>query len=172
MRAVVVEGTPEEVAAFMRSAGLTAVENGAGASPVERGISEFILEKVRGNTEKQRLVECFVSVITESCPLHVQIAIKENGSENDYLTARLTTVDESRVGNVVYCRPSSATVWFRLPAAALDGTFARRVATKKSDDEFAKVKHQVILKLANDDAVAEAARLTAQAVEMALANEW
>ena len=89
------------------------------------------------------------------------------------VTGRLTTLDEDRVGNVIYCRPSSTLVHFRLPASAAEGsTYATRVDSQKSAEEFAKVKHQLTLKLVSDDAVAEALRLTELAIKMAQAGQW
>ena len=43
---------------------------------------------------------------------------------------------------------------------------------ERPPEVFAKVRHQVRVKLVNDDAVAEAVKLTKLAVEKALNDEW
>lgn len=180
MKAVLLEGTPEEIAEFMRTAGYsTAATSAAVASPAVRSpssasdIGGFIAATTKGNSDKARLVGEYVESLPNVGPLRVQVAVKENGQQNDYLTARLTTVDENKIGNVAYCRPASATVWLRLPVEAIDGSaYANRIDSKKAEAEFKKVKHQVIVKLVNEDAVREAISLTETAVNLATSNEW
>jgi hypothetical protein len=174
MKAVVVDGTVEEIVEFVKKMGATEpVLVAAGGRPRESGgIAEFVSQRVKGNAEKQRLVMGFLAGLDDD-DLRIRIAIKENASENDYLTGRLTTLDEDRVGNVIYCRPSSTLVHFRLPASAAQAsTYATRVDSQKTAEEFARVKHQVTLKLVSDDAVTEAIRLTQLAIKMAQANQW
>jgi hypothetical protein len=173
MKAVVVDGTVEEIAEFVKKMGATESVVIAARGPQEAsGIADFVSQRVKGNAEKSRLVMGYLDAVDDD-DLRIRVAVKENGTENAYLTGRLTTLDEDRVGNVIYCRPSSTLIHLRLPASAADGSpYATRVDSQKSAEEFAKVKHQVTLKLVGDDAVAEAVRLTKLAIKMAQANQW
>lgn len=173
MRAVLVEGTPEEISAFVRSSGMAVSSGPEASASASTPLEEFIAAKARGNPEKQRLVGAFADGISQTLPLRVQVGVKENGGQAEYFTARLKTIDEDRIGNVAYCRPSSGSVWLRVPAEAAHGfAYAERVASRKPPEKFAEVKHQVILKLVNDDAIAEAVKLTEAAVEMAGSGGW
>jgi hypothetical protein len=174
MKAVVVDGTVEEIVEFVRRMGAKEAVLVAAPESLQAGdhIARFVSHRVKGNAEKQRLVMAYLAGVDVG-DLRVRVAIKENGTENDYVTGRLTTLDEDRVGNVIYCRPSSTLVHFRLPASAAEGsTYAKRVDSQKSAEEFIKVKHQVTLKLVSDDAVAEAVRLTQLAIKLAQDDQW
>jgi hypothetical protein len=96
-----------------------------------------------------------------------------NGGVVVVAVRRLTTLDEDRVGEVLYCRPSASTLYLRLPFEEVQGNrSARRIGSQQSAERFARVKHQVIVKLTSDEAVAEAVKLTKLAVEMALDGRW
>jgi hypothetical protein len=51
-------------------------------------------------------------------------------------------------------------------------THAQRIDSQRSPEEFARVKHQVDIRLVSDAAVAEAIKLTKQAVEYATTGRW
>ena len=60
-----------------------------------------------------------------------------------------------------------------LPGERVAGfKYAKPMETKRSAAELAKVKHQVIIHLVNDEAVAEAIELTTLAIKAALSREW
>ncbi len=169
------EGTQSEISALLRETGMTAVEVESAPQGPEQGSDwdEFVRERVRGNTEKQRLVGAYLAGVAESDTLRVEPGVKENGRLNDYLTGRLTTLDEDRVGNVLYCRPGSAMVHVRLPAEAAERReYAQPIETGRSAEALARVKHQLKIKLSSDEAVDEALSLTRLAVEMALDGRW
>jgi hypothetical protein len=173
MKAIVVDGSVEEIAEFVkRMGGDTAVIAALPAAPApETDIAAYVARQVRGNPEKERLVLSYLAGIGDS--LRMQIPTRADGAENVYLSGRLTTLDENRVGNVVYCRPGSTRVMLRLPAHSADGvTYATVVSTTKTAEEFARVKHQVAVNLVNDEAVIEAINLTKLAVEMAVNSLW
>jgi hypothetical protein len=173
MRALVIEGTAEEIADFVRKTGLTVVESAPSATEQGDDVDRFIRQRVRGNAEKHGLVTTYLSGVATLGTVRVRPAIKEDGTENTYLKGRLTTLDEDRVGDVLYCRPSASTLHLRLPFEEVQGNrFARRIGSQQSAEKFARVKHQVIVKLTSDEAVAEAVKLTKLAVEMALDGRW
>lgn len=169
------EGTHSEISALLRETGMTTVEvEGAPPGP-DQGSDwdEFVRERVRGNTEKQRLVGAYLAGVDKSDTLRIEPGVKENGQLNEYLTGRLTTLDEDRVGNVLYCRPGSAMVHVRLPAKAAEGRkYAQLIETGRSAEALARVKHHVKIRLSSDEAVDEALSLTRLAVEMALDERW
>lgn len=169
------EGSPSEISALLREAGMTVDEVESTPLDAESGSDweEFVRERVRGNAEKHRLVRAYLSKVIEGSTLRVEPGVKENGELNDYLTGRLTTLDEDRVGNVLYCRPSSAMVHLRLPLEAAEGrSYAQRIETGRPPEVLTRVKHQVKIKLSRDEAVTEALMLTRLAVEMALDGRW
>ncbi len=173
MRALLVEGTPEEIATGGRETGLTVVWGTPRTHAQGDDLDRFVRQRVRDNAEKHRLVAAYLSGVAELGNLRAQAAIKEDGTENDYLTGRLTTLDEDRVGNVFYCRPSSSMLSLRLPVEAVEGcSYARSIQTQRSAEQLARVKHQVNVKLISDEAVAEAVKLTRLAVEMAADGRW
>ncbi len=175
MKALLIEGSVQEIADLVKATGMTPLISATGAGPAPGimnpggDIERFIADRVRGNSEKERLVRAYADGIAGLDTLRLQVGIKEDGTENDYFTGRLTTLAEDYVGNVIYCRPSSTRVAVRLPVEAAEGyVYATRIESGKSGAEFAKVKHQVTIKLVNDDAVAEAIALTKLAVDTAL----
>lgn len=174
MQAVVVDGTVEEIVELVKRMGarpLIAGEAQAGTPQLDH-IARYVRERVKGNSDKEQLSHAYLKGVSGS-GLRVEVALRENGTENDYLRGRMATLDEDRVGNVVYYRPSSMLVMLRLPKSAIDGfSYARPVDSAKSAAEFAKVKHQVNVKLVADGAVAEAIQLTKLAVEMAGEGKW
>ena len=173
MRAVFVEGTSEEVADFARRTGLVGASNGVSPEP-DSVVDRFVRERTKGNTEKERLTQAYLAGARE-LGLRVQPgATDKEGREKPYLTGRLTGPDENRVGNIMYLRPSSGRLDVRLPWDEAKGwvTHAQRIDSKRSAEVFAKVKHQVSIRLVNDATVTEAIKLTKQAVEYATTGRW
>jgi hypothetical protein len=173
MRAVFVEGTAEEVADFAQRTGLVVADNGVSPEP-DNVVDRFVRERTKGNTEKERLTQAYLAGARD-LGLHVQLGpTDKEGREKPYLTGRLTGPDENRVGNVIYLRPSSGLVEVRLPWDEVTGRLAhaRRIDSKRSPEVFAKVKHQVSIRLVSDDAVTEAIKLTKRAVEYATTGRW
>jgi hypothetical protein len=173
MRAVFVEGTAEEVADFAQRTGLVAASNGVSPEP-DSVVDRFVRERTKGNTEKERLTQAYLAGAGD-LGLHVQPGpTDKEGREKPYLTGRLTRPDENRVGNVIYLRPSSGLLEVRLPWDEVNGrvTYAQRIDSKRSPEVFAKLKHQVAVRLVSDAAVTEAIKLTSRAVEYATTGRW
>jgi hypothetical protein len=93
----------------------------------------------------------------------------KEGRKKPYLNGRLTGPDENEVGNVIYLRPSSGLLEVRLPWDEVKGsvTYAQRINSKRSPEVFARVKHQVAIRLVSDATVTEAIKLTKRAMEYA-----
>ena len=173
MRAVFVEGTAEEVADFAQRTGLMAASNGVSPEP-DDVMDRFVRERTKGNTEKERLTQAYLAGARE-LGLRVQPGpTDKEGREKPYLFGRLTGPDENRVGNVMYLRPSSGLLEVRLPWEEVKGwgTYTRRIDSKRAPEVFARVKHQVAIRLANDAAVTEAIELTKRAVQYATTGRW
>jgi hypothetical protein len=171
MRAVFVEGTAEEVADFAQRTGLAVASNGMSPEP-DNLVDRFVRERTKGNTEKERLTQAYLAGARD-LGLRVQPGpTDKEGREKPYLSGRLTGPDENRVGNVIYLRPSSGLLDIRLPWDEVKGrvTHAQRIDSKRSPEDFARVKHQVAIRLIGDAAVTEAIKLTKRAVEYATAG--
>jgi hypothetical protein len=168
MRAVFVEGTAEEVADFAQRTGLVGASNGVSPEP-DSVVDRFVRERTKGNIEKERLTQAYLAD-ARKLGLRVQPGpTDKEGREKPYLTGRLTGPDENRVGNVIYLHPGPGRLEVRLPWDEVKGwvTHAHRPNSQRSPEVFAKVKHQVIIRLASDAAVTEAIKLTKQAMEYA-----
>jgi hypothetical protein len=173
MRAVFVEGTAEEVADFAQRTGLVAASTDVSPEP-DDVMDRFVRERTKGNTEKERLTQAYLAGARE-LGLRLQPGPPDKeGQPKLYLTGRLTGPDETRVGNVIYLRPSSGMLDVRLPWDEVDGsvTHAQRIDTKQAPEKFARAKHQVKIWLGSDAAIAEAIELTKQAVEYATTGRW
>jgi len=173
MRAVFVEGTAEEVADFAQRTGLVVASNGVSPEP-DSVVDRFVRERTKGNTEKERLTQAYLAGARE-LSLRVQPGpTDKEGREKPYLSGRLTGPDENLVGNVIYLRPSSGLLEVRLPWDEVKGwvTHAQRIDSKRSPEVFAKVKHQVAIRLVSDATVTEAIKLTKRAVEYATTGQW
>jgi hypothetical protein len=173
MRAVFVEGTAEEVADFAQRTGLVVASNGVSPEP-DNVVDRFVRERTKGNTEKERLTQAYLAGARE-LGLRVQPGpTDKEGREKPYLTGRLTGPDENRVGNVIYLRPSSGLLEVRVPWDEVKGRVkgAQRIDSKRPPEVFARVKHQVSIRLVGDDAVTEAIKLTKLAVECGATGRW
>ena|SRR5689334_1059707 len=173
MRAVFVEGTAEEIADFTQRTGLMMASNDV--SPESDSVMDrFVRERTKGNTEKERLTQAYL-VGARELGLRMQPGpTDKQGRGKPYLTGRLTGPDESRVGNVIYLFPGSVRLEVRLPWDEVNGwvTHAQRIDSSRSPEVFAKVKHQVAIRLLTDAAVTEAIKLTKQAMEYATTSRW
>jgi hypothetical protein len=173
MRAVFVEGTAEEVADFAQRTGLMVASDGV-SPELDNVVDRFVRERTKGNTEKERLTQAYLAGARD-LGLSVQPGpTDKQGREKPYLSGRLTGPDENRVGNVIYLRPSSGLLEVRLPWDGVEGwvTQAQRIDSKRSPELFARVKHQVTIRLFSDAAVTEAIKLTERAVEYATTGRW
>lgn len=173
MRAVFVEGTAEEVADFAQRTGLVVASSDASPEP-DSVVDRFVRERTKGNTEKERLTQAYLAGARE-LGLRVQPGPPDKeGREKPYLNGRLTSPDENQVGNVISLRPSSGLLMVRLPWDAVKGsvTYAHRVDSQRSPELFAKVKHQVDIRLIDDATVTEAIKLTKRAMEYATTGRW
>jgi hypothetical protein len=173
MRAVFVEGTAEEIADFAQRTGLMVASNGVSPEP-DSVVDRFVRERTKSNIEKERLAQAYLVGARER-GLRVQPGpTDKQGREKPYLTGRLTGPDENRVGNVIYLFPSSGRLEVRLPWDEVRGwvTHAQRIDSSRPPEVFARVKHQVAIRLITDAAVTEAIKLTKQAMEYATASRW
>ena len=173
MRAVFVEGTAEEVADFAQRTGLVVAGNDVNPEP-DSVVDRFVRERTRGNTEKERLTQAYLAGARE-LGLRMQPGpTDKEGREKPYLNGRLTGPDENRFGNIIYLRPSSGLLEVRLPWDEVKDwvTHARRIGSQRPPEVFARVKHQVAVRLASDAAVTEAIKLTKGAVEYATTGRW
>jgi hypothetical protein len=173
MRAVFVEGTAEEVADFAQRTGLMVASNGMNPEP-DSLVDRFVRERTKGNTEKERLAQAYLAGARE-LGLRMQPGpTDKEGREKPYLSGRLTGPDENRVGNVIYLRPGSGLLEIRLPWDEVKGTVthAQRIDSRRSPEVFARVKHQVAIRLIGDATVTEAIKLTERAVEFATTGRW
>jgi len=172
MRAVFVEGTVEEIADFAQRTGLMLASNDVSPEP-DSVVDQFIRERIKGNTEKERLTQVYLAGARE---LGLRVPPEPTGTEGrkkHYLRGRLTGPEENRVGNVIYLFPSSGRLEVRLPWDEVEGwvTHAQRIGNRPPE-LLAKVKHQVAIRLVNDAAVMEAIKLTKRAVEYATTGRW
>lgn len=141
MKLIIVEGTPEEVAAFEELTGKisTPEEQPVTGPSTENGVDSLILQFLASRTgggKRLEVAEYFVRSAVERGDVAVVPGTSKHSADGLGNYLRLYRKGPRNVGAAVYYTPSSGTVDPRLPKEAAAGRDGVEVRYPDRDDEY------------------------------------